>query len=46
MIQNKNAIKAALERAILEKMIAKTRKMTGNQDIKKEQLDSKMSIKD
>ena len=44
MIANKNAIKAALEKAIHERMLAKTRKVVGNQTLHKTTIDQKMSL--
>ena len=44
MITNKNAIKAALEKAIHERMLAKTRKVVGNQTLHKATIDQKMSL--
>lgn len=45
MVANKNAIKAALQKAIYERMVAKTRKVIGDQDIEYAQIDNKISLK-
>jgi phosphopantetheinyl transferase (holo-ACP synthase) len=44
MIANRNAIKEALAKAIHEKMLAKTRKVVGNQTLHKSIIDNKMSL--
>ena len=44
MIAQKNLIKAALEKAIYEKMVAKTRTITGNQTLHKTVIDQKKAI--
>lgn len=43
-MNNHNAIKEALAKAIHEKMLAKTRKVVGNQTLHKSVIDNKMSL--
>ena len=44
MIAQKNLIKEALEKAIYDKMLSKTRVVTGNQSLHKAVIDSKRNI--
>ena len=44
MIANKNTIKKALELAIHERMLAKTRKIVGNQNLNKVVIDRKIAL--